>query len=142
MAQQKQTITLLSCCQSTLGHASKQPNTCADVEVVEWMSNRTHKYITIEFTNFDESKPCRNCDIAISGWHSEEPRACAACNLRLCPISGNRTPAKDGAKTATNRAAAVHVLTTRQCTAVLSTTLHGRTSSASDKCVVTICWVP
>jgi hypothetical protein len=55
MAQHKQTITLLTCCQSTLGHASKQPNTCADVEVVESMSNRTHKYITIELANCVES---------------------------------------------------------------------------------------
>jgi hypothetical protein len=66
MAHQKQTITLLSCCQSTLGHASKQPNTCADVEVVELMSNQTHKYIKIELANFHESKPCRNYDIPFS----------------------------------------------------------------------------
>jgi hypothetical protein len=63
MTQHKQTITLLTCCQSTLGYASKQPNTCADVEVVESMSNRTHKYITIEIielANFVESKPNRS----------------------------------------------------------------------------------
>jgi hypothetical protein len=40
MAQLKQAITLLTCCQSTLGHASKQPNTCADVEAVESSANR------------------------------------------------------------------------------------------------------
>jgi hypothetical protein len=41
MAQHKQTIMLSTCCQSTLGHASKQPYiTCADVEVVESSSNR------------------------------------------------------------------------------------------------------
>jgi hypothetical protein len=30
----KETITLLTCCQSTIGRDSKQPNTCAAVEVV------------------------------------------------------------------------------------------------------------
>jgi hypothetical protein len=55
MAQHKQTIT---CCQSTLGHASKQPNTCTDVAVVESIPNLCRIDV--------ESKPNRNCDTHLS----------------------------------------------------------------------------
>jgi hypothetical protein len=55
MAPHKQIITLLNFSQSTLGHASKQPNFCEVVGNVESSSNQTHKYITIDLPNFVES---------------------------------------------------------------------------------------
>jgi hypothetical protein len=56
MALQKQMMTLLISFQSIFGHASKQPNTGAVLELVELSSNRTLKYITADLSNdFDSS---------------------------------------------------------------------------------------
>lgn len=44
MPQQKRTITLLTCCQSTLEYIPKQNNISADIETVESSSNWTHWY--------------------------------------------------------------------------------------------------
>jgi hypothetical protein len=78
MAQYKQTITLLTCCQSTLGYASKQSNTCADVEVVESRANHS---CDIPFENHSLNKICSR--LKDGRIRSEERRQCA-CQARSC----------------------------------------------------------
>jgi hypothetical protein len=73
MVQHMQTITLLICFQSSLGHASKQPNTCAAVAVrIELESNACIR-IKIDLRN--ESSANRNFNIPLTDWTQSGPAA-------------------------------------------------------------------